>query len=163
LPRRPARGAPGPADAPGHGQRPRRRRPRRPGHGVGQHRGGPLRERARRRGPRRRPTLVDGAKPPRADARGTVERRVRRRRPRPAGRARLGPVEGRDAGHAALRLRALRRRDAVTRLRSVRGWRRVLAAATAVQALLTILSAFTPGVPWRIHVLEALEPGSIRG
>ncbi len=43
----------------------------------------------------------------------------------------------------------------------VAAWRRVAAGATAVVALLTVVSAITPNIPWRDDVLIAVEPGPL--
>lgn len=40
-------------------------------------------------------------------------------------------------------------------------WRRVIAGATALVALLTVVSAITPNVPWRDDVLIEVEPGPL--
>jgi lysyl-tRNA synthetase, class II len=39
-------------------------------------------------------------------------------------------------------------------------WRSVLAAATALSGLLSLVSAITPGVHWRESLLDTVEPGS---
>src|SRR2546423_9430796 len=39
--------------------------------------------------------------------------------------------------------------------------RRIAAAATALVGVLSLLSAVTPDVPWRRHLLLAVEPGPV--